>query len=102
MNTRIALISAAAAVVALPTAFAAERFEAEFTYSPVEVSTPEGAAETYADLEAMIENYCEPESSQNRIRERTATENCVKVALDDAVRKMDKPEITRIHEASQG
>lgn len=102
MKTRIITAAAIVSIAFSPAAFASDRFEIDFDYSPVEVATPEGAEKAYNKLEEMITDECEPNSARERVMERRATEECIDRALDDAVAKMDKPKVTSIHEARRG
>lgn len=105
MKKAILPIFATLSLAVTPAAFASDKFEVEFDFSPVEVSTEEGAANVYSDLEAMIEEKCAPPSGIRAIekaRQLAATEVCVDEALSDAIAQIESPEVTKIHEAKRG
>ncbi|MEM6411362.1 MAG: UrcA family protein [Pseudomonadota bacterium] len=98
-----ALTAATIAGFALaPAALAADRFEVEFVYTPAEVATEKGAEATYNELEAMIEDECQPGHYTRTLRERAAIDACIDAAMANAVDQIDKPEVTRIHEQRRG
>lgn len=102
MKTSIATIAVIASLACAPAAFASDKFEAVFDFAPVEVSTTEGAVKVYDELEAMIEEKCEPRDSYDKIFNRGLTEACVDDAIEQAVADMAQPEVTAIHEARRG
>ncbi len=103
MKNAILPIFAALSLAVTPAAFASDKFEMEFEFSPVEVSTEEGAKQVYAELEAEIEAECTPDvDAIGQMRIRNAVKNCIDDTLDAAVAQMDQPEVTRIHEAKRG
>ncbi|MEO0882109.1 MAG: UrcA family protein [Pseudomonadota bacterium] len=101
MKTAIATIAIASFALS-PAAFATDRFEVEFTYTPAEVATEEGAEATYNELEAMIETECAPKPYPRSISERSINEDCVDDALADAVDQIDQPELNRVHKERRG
>lgn len=102
MKTKIAATAAFIGLALAPAAFADDKFELEFDFSPTEVATEIGAQEVYDELEAMIEDQCEPNTVRDKVRLKAETDLCVETALTQAVEDMDKPEITRIHQSRQG
>lgn len=102
MKIRIAAIAAIASLAFAPAAIADDTFEFDFSFSPTEVSSEIGAEETYEKLEAMIKDKCEPNTTREKIRYLADTQACVDETLNEVVAKMDKPEVTSIHEARRG
>lgn len=102
MTFRIVAIAAIASLAIAPAALADDTFEFDFSFSPTEVSTDIGAEQTYEKLEAMIKDKCEPSTTREKIRYMADTEACVDATLTEVVAKINKPEITSIHEARRG
>lgn len=103
MKKAILPIFAALGLALTPAAFASEKFEVEFEYSTVEVSTEEGAEKIYAELEAVIERQCEIDNWVVRPVKGNALEaTCVDRSIADVVEQMQAPELTKIHEAKRG
>jgi len=103
MKTTILPVFAALSLAVTPAAFASDKFEVEFDYSPVEVASENGAEQVYADLEALIEEQCEPDGSAfEKMRQQTATRICVERTINDAVAQLEEPEVTKVHEAKRG
>ncbi|MEL6323212.1 MAG: UrcA family protein [Pseudomonadota bacterium] len=98
MKTRIIAAAAIATAFAAPSALAAETFEFDFDYSPVEVATEDGAQQTYEELKERITEECQPAKPVERIRQYNDTVQCVERTLDQAVAQMDQPAVTDIHE----
>ncbi|MEO9969581.1 MAG: UrcA family protein [Hyphomonadaceae bacterium] len=105
MKKAILPIFAALSLAATPAAFASDNFEFEFEFSPVEVSTEDGAAAVYSDLETLIEEECAPLGNSAPIEEfryRASTKICIDQALSEAVAQIQSPEVTKVHEAKRG
>lgn len=102
MKTRIATIAAIASLAFAPAAFASDKFEIEFSFSPVEVATADGAEKIYDDLEAAIKEECQPTNMRARIQRTLTTEACINATLDEAVAELDAPEVTKVHEIRRG
>jgi len=103
MKTAILPIFAALSLAVTPAAFASDKFEIEFEFSPVEVATEYGAEQVYAELEAEIRNECTPTMRTiERIKRQNEIQDCIDEALDTAVAQMDQPEVTKVHEAKRG
>lgn len=105
MKKAILPIFSALCLAATPAAFASDNFEIEFEFSPVEVSTEDGAAAIYSDLETLIEEECAPSGNTRTIEElryRADTEICIDQALSDAVAQIQSPEVTKVHKAKRG
>lgn len=102
MKTYIIAIASIAGLCLTPAAFASDKFEFEFEFSPVEVNTEVGAESVYEELEAMIKDKCAPQHSLDKYRDRANTEKCVDETLKTAVSKLDNPEVTAVHKARRG
>lgn len=103
MKNTILPVFAALSLAIAPAAFASDKFEIDFDYSTVEVATAEGAEKIYSDLEARIENECEPAGPAfQRQRQRVSTSICVDRAIGEAVAQMQEPEVTKVHETKRG
>lgn len=102
MKTHIIAIASIAGLCLTPAAFATEKFEFEFEFSPVEVSTEVGAEAIYEELEKMIEDKCAPEDFIERYNGRRATEICVEETLETAIAQLDNPDVEAVHKARRG
>jgi UrcA family protein len=103
MKTAILPIFAALSLAVTPAAFASDKFEIDFEYSPVEVSTEYGAGQVYAELEAEIIEECTPNLRPiERLKQQNETRACIEETLNAAVAQMDQPEVTKAHEAKRG
>ena len=103
MKNAILPIFAALSLAATPAAFASDKFEIDFEYSPVEVATEYGAKQVYAELEAEIEDECTPNvRPMERLKVIDETRACIEETLNAAVEQMDQPEVTKVHEAKRG
>lgn len=102
MKTRLLAIAAIASLSLAPTALASDKFEFDFDFSPVEVSTEAGAEKAYTELEQMIEDQCEPNTVREKIHNRAATERCVSITIEQAVADIDEPNLTAVHKAKRG
>ena len=102
MKTRIITIAAISAFALSPAAFASDKFEFEFDFSPVEISSETGAKEVYEELEEMIEENCEPVELKMRLQHRAATQQCIDNTIEQTVADLDQPELTAVHEAQRG
>ena len=74
MKTQIIALASIASLALAPAAFASDKFEFDFKFSPVEVSTEIGAEKVYEALEEMIKSKCEPDSQRAKIRDHAYTE----------------------------
>ena len=97
MKLKIAAFAALTALAIAPLASAEDEFELEFQFSPAEVSTQQGAAEIYSELESKIKEECEPRSTREKIFMRAQTAACVESTLEAAVKEIDSPALTEIH-----
>lgn len=102
MKTHIIALATIASLAVAPAAFASDKFEFDFKFSPVEVSTEIGAEKVYDALEEMIESKCEPDSTRAKIRERVYTEQCIRKTIEQAVADIDDPALTALHEDRRG
>ena len=102
MKTRIIAIAAIASLAFTPAALASDNFEFEFDFSPVEISSEIGAEKAYEELEAMIEEKCEPRDTREKVFYRALTEQCLSETLEQAVADINEPELTAVHKAKTG
>ena len=102
MKTHIIAIASIAGLCLTPAAFASDKFEFDFEFSPVEVSNETGAETIYEELEKMIEEKCEPKHALDKFRDRANTEKCVDITLETTVAELDNPDITAVHKTRRG
>lgn len=73
----------------------------EVSYSDFEITTQKGAENVYRKLRSAARKVCgaAPGGSLN-LDQETKAKKCVNAALADAVRRIDRPTLTSLHEAN--
>jgi UrcA family protein len=94
-----------AALVIATSASAADRTatsaDIAVKYSDVELTSEADAADLYKKLRSAARAVCDDNAGGHRTLEvRARAEKCVKQVLADAVRKIDQPLLTTVHQAS--
>jgi len=100
MKTRMIAIASLTALALTPTALASDKFEFDFHFSPVEISSEIGAKEVYEELKATIEKECEPSNHRERVFQRAEAEECMNDTLEQAIAAIDDPTLTATHKAA--
>lgn len=101
-STLLPLIAFVGLAIA-PAASASDKFEIDFEYSPVEVSTEYGAKQVYAELEAEITKQCTPNVRPiERLQRDREIRACIDEAIGTAVAQINQPEVSKVHKAKRG
>lgn len=68
-------------------------------YSGLDINSPTGARIVYSRLRAAAYSACDASESANTSA-RTAYDPCIRIALGDAVRAMNRPQLTQLYVAT--
>ena len=69
-------------------------------YAPGDLDTTEGAANVYRKLKKAARRVCGIDGGFLNLPEKTRAQKCVDDTLADAVRQIDRPQLTSVHEAA--
>jgi UrcA family protein len=66
-------------------------------YGDLNLSNPAGVKTLYSRLEMAVDEVCAPKADMHNMVMFRDWQQCIKTALDDAVRDMNLPALARIH-----
>ena len=92
--------AAALAITALPAFAATDKFEMKLTYDRAALDTPTGAVQQYDLVAGEVHDRCIAESAGIPFPQALALRYCETRTMDSAVRTINHPNFTAVHEAA--